>query len=93
MTIYAVLSHDVRTLLWLGPAAGPEVACEEARCRDRNPPGPNHILVVLATPPDGEWTYTVHDVSARLRQAVATPLTARAARECPLAGYYFVDYL
>lgn len=93
MTIYAVLPRDVRTLLWLGPAASPEAACEEARCRDRNPPGPKNILVVLATPPDGEWTYTVHDVSVRLRQAPAMPLTVREVRECPRVGYYFVDYL
>jgi hypothetical protein len=93
MAIYGVLTRDRRTLVWLGSAAGPEAACEEARFRDRNPPGLNHILVVLATTPDGEWTYAVHDASERLRQAPATPPTVREVQECPLAGYYFVDYL
>ena len=92
MTIYGVLTRDQRTLLWLGPAAGPEAACEEARLQDRNPPGPKNILVVLATPPEGQWTYAVHDLTDRLAPDAA-PLTASTVRACPRVGHYFVDYL
>ncbi len=93
MTIYGVLTRKIDPELRVGVAADPEAACEIARLHARNPPDPNHLLVVLATLPKGEWTHVVYDVSALCAGNRTAPLTVNAVQSCAITGHYFVDFL
>lgn len=84
MTIYAVISKEQPP--WIGYADSPEGACERARMLAVNPPGPNNILVVIAS--DDHFTYVVYDVSA-----LPPNPAINLIQQCPLVGRYFVDYL
>jgi hypothetical protein len=88
MAIYAVLSRDPLPP-WIGYADSPESACEQARMQGKNPPGPNNILVVIAS--DDQWVYTVYEMD-KLIKKVPEP-TVYQIEKCPIAGRYFVDYL